>query len=389
MTCGGLDFFPGELFYRYAEPLVIVDVMEVPMQLDGPLTTAQSSHGPLGDNERRLPSPTEIADSDPGEGDEEMKTKLEKRKRMDRGAVVPVPGEDDDDDELDSPSKRAQKSDDQPLTSKELRTLLFGHVTEMKSAWREFQGRLGKVEQEQSKTDFEVQNLQSRTKVLEKDLTGCRHLADQTAKSLDALTEEVKNMKVHLAAEPLQQQQLPLPGAVAAPGSSSDPWGEFLRRKQSNVNAENGVNSSKNDPPDRGDTLTEDEKRTLVVGGWLQDTKRSVIEEEAAIIFNHEEMKALIDVDRLAVYGPRRSVGMLKFVVRDGETYNNIRNRMWEVVKVLSRLKVQLASTRVGGECRAIWASFVKTRNARQRSAHASMIRRVAMTQTRVVVLAL
>ena len=79
MTCGGLDFFPGELFYRYAEPLVIVDVMEVPMQLDGPLTTAQSSHGPLGDNERRLPSPTEIADSDPGEGDEEMKTKLEKK----------------------------------------------------------------------------------------------------------------------------------------------------------------------------------------------------------------------------------------------------------------------------------------------------------------------
>ena len=120
---------------------------------------------------------------------------------------------------------------------------------------------------------------------------------------------------------------------MAAPGSSSDPWGEFLRRKQSNVNAENGVNSSKNDPPDRGDTLTEDEKRTLVVGGWLQDTNRSVIEEEAAIIFNHEEMKALIDVDRLAVYGPRRSVGMLKFVVRDGETYNNIRNRMWEVVK--------------------------------------------------------
>ena len=46
---------------------------------------------------------------------------------------------------------------------------------------------------------------------------------------------------------------------------------------------------------------------------------------------------------------------------------------------MISALKHQLPSTRTAGEGRTIWTSFVKTRNARARSSHVSMIRRVTM----------
>ena len=163
---------------------------------------------------------------------------------------------------------------------------------------------------------------------------------------------------------------------AAVPGGTVDPWGEYLKKKQMHDKPEGG---DPKDQRDRGDMLTEDEKKTLVLGGWLQDTKRSVIEEESAVILQMEEVKTLIDADKLAVYGPRRSVGMLKFVVREGETMNDVKNRMWEFVKLVSRLKVQLTSTRTGNECRTLWAFFVKTRTARTRSSHVSMVRRVTM----------
>ena len=126
--------------------------------------------------------------------------------------------------------------------------------------------------------------------------------------------------------------------------------------------------------------LTEEEKRTLVLGGWLQDTKRGVIEEEAAFILQLEEAKPLLDTDKIMVYGPRCSVGMLKFTVREGETAQQMKDRMWEFVKCVSKLKHQLPSTRSGSEARTMWASFVKTKTARARSAHISMVRRVTMS---------
>ncbi|CAE7637075.1 pol [Symbiodinium sp. CCMP2592] len=356
---------------------------DIPMQLDGgddfedeEITGGIGSvHNDAVGPEDQKPSPTEIAESEQGDpdADHEMKVKLEKRKRNENGAAVPVPSDDEDGDE--SPSKRPLRGDDQPLTSRELRELLFGHVSEMKSAWKEFQGRLGRVEQDQKRTDFEVRNLQSRTRVLEKDSQGCRQLCDSTSKKLDELTEEVKNMKVQLA-EPARVPNPP-PGPQSDAHGSSDPWSDYLRKRQSQP-PESGVNS-KGDLPDKNDMLTDDEKRTLVVGGWLQDTKRSVIEEEIAGLLSHEDMKPLLDADRLAIYGPRRSVGMLKFVVREGESYSNVRNRMWEVIKALGRIKYPLPSTKNGDETRTVWASFVKTKSARQRSTHVSMIRRVTI----------
>ena len=340
------------------------------------------------DVEEVKPSPTEIADSDPeelpAEGDhgEARQVKLEKRKRRDRRHVsAPAAGlGDDDDDDLDSPSKRPQRGDEVPMTSRELRELLFGHVKEMKVAWKDFQGRLEQVEGDQQRTHFEVSNLQARTRVIEKDVVGCRQVADATAKSLDSLTEEVRNLKVHLS----DAKQAPARASTGVLGGGSsgvqgDPWSDYLRRRQQDPKPEGGNSDGSDAAKERGDSLTDEEKRTLVIGGWLQDTKRSVIEEEFAVLLARDELKALVDVEKLAIYGPRRSVGMLKFTPRGDESQGDVRNRMWMVIKLLSGIKHELPSTRVGGDCRTLWASFVKTKNARARSSHVSLIRRVTI----------
>ena len=53
--------------------------------------------------------------------------------------------------------------------------------------------------------------------------------------------------------------------------------------------------------------------------------------------------------------------------------------RMWKVVKKISELKVPVGSAKVMGEDRTVWAAFVKTKTARTRSAHISMVRRIVM----------
>eukprot|EP00439_Symbiodinium_sp_Y106_P034911 s5186_g4.t1 len=342
--------------------------------------------------ELEQPSPTEIAEegeSDhepllPGEDHLRRDGPVKKKEKRKRGENVGRPGnaqvihDDENDEDLDSPSKRPLRSGDVPLTGNEIRALLLEHVTEMKSAWSTFrnsvQTRLDHVEGDQKNTRFEVGNLQARTRVVEKDLVDCKQQTELNTKHLDELTEEVKNMKVHLAAGPktLAGVSSHASSHVAPPGQV-DPWGDYLRRKQQPDKAE------EDDRKDRGDVLTEEEKRTLVLGGWLQDTKRGVIEEEAAFILQLEEAKPLLDTDKIMVYGPRRSVGMLKFTVRDGETAQQMKDRMWEFVKCVSKLKHQLPSTRSGSEARTMWASFVKTKTARARSAHISMVRRVTM----------
>ena len=111
----------------------------------------------------------------------------------------------------------------------------------------------------------------------------------------------------------------------------------------------------------------------------MQDTKRALIEEEAAFLFQKHEIKELLDVDKIAVYGPHRSVGMLKFSARQGENFSDTKDRMWKVIKSVATLKHVLPSTRLTGEGKTLWMSFVKTKDARARSTHVSMIRRVVI----------
>ncbi|CAE7354464.1 unnamed protein product [Symbiodinium sp. CCMP2592] len=321
-----------------------------------------------------------------------MPAKLEKRKRREpaTGSVDPrarpVPESDDEDE--DSPSKRPLLSDDRPLTAREIRELL-GHVTDMRTAWDSFRGRLDSVEKEQSKTGFEVANLQSRTRVLEKDQGQQKQTVLNQAKALEDLTSEVNNMKVKI--DDLSSRSAssgghghPGPGAAPFVPSGGDPWGEYLRQRQAVQPTVAPKDTTRPPggglPDDKGDFLSEEDKKTLVWGGWLQDTKRSVIEEESGVILQMPEIQALVDTDKLQIFGPRRSVGLLRFKVREGESFQDTKGRMWEVIRALARIKHTLPSTSATGEDKTLWASFVKTKNARVRSAHVSMIRRVAIS---------
>ena len=349
-------------------------------------------------------SPTEVADasdveltpvSEGGTGikaEEEVKTKIEKRKRERKkqrdGMAAPVCNTvpDSDDEDLESPSKRsngvATGSGERPLRASDIKEILVGHVQEMKNAWTSFQGRLEKVEQEQAKTNDTVRSLLDRTQVVEKDVQHQRQSAQEQATNLDSLTTEVKNMKVRL--DEIEKGGKNLAAQPVSAAGNPDPWGEFLRKRDLAHAAEGakaaGGALGSGDAPDRGDLLTDDEKKTLVLGGWLQDTRRSTIEEESAFLFELPEVKNIVDADKLLVYGPRRSVGMLKFKIREGENEKEMRERMWQVIRVLAAAKHVLPSTRTAGDERSMWASFVKTKNARLRSSHVSMVRRVTMS---------
>ena len=64
---------------------------------------------------------------------------------------------------------------------------------------------------------------------------------------------------------------------------------------------------------------------------------------------------------------------MLKVTAREGETFASVKERMWKVVKLVSALKTPVAEHTYCRGGRAIWTSFVKTRNARARSSHVSI----------------
>ena len=183
-----------------------------------------------------------------------------------------------------------------------------------------------------------------------------------------------------------------------------DPWGEYLQRQQhaprGNLSGPGGQGSVARGSPNLGplhqgdgvgdgrpqvaggdvDVLSDDDRRTLITGGWMQDTRRATIEEEAQLLLLNPEIKALVDVEKIAVYGPRRSVGMIKFTQRDGEhSFEEVKSRMWQVIRATAKLKIPVESAKSMGEERAMWASFVKTRTARVRSSHISMVRRVTI----------
>ena len=341
------------------------------------------------------PSPTELA---PSEDDADVKqvdmeAQPEKRKRDDVkleagiGSPVASPIPDGPDADLESPSKRPQRGSEPPLAVDEIRQLLCGHVAEMKDAWKSFQSRLDSVESQQVAQNLELGTLHTRTVTLEKDAQGLKTKHTHFTKKVDDLAQEVKNMKVQMGE--IQEKigssvtpAAPAPAGTALP-SGNDPWGDYLRRRghqpaagSKDAGRHDGAGPATND---KADTLTDDEKRTLVVGGWLRDTKRTIIEQEFSAVFAMEDFKKLVDSEKLQIYGPRRSVGMLKFDIREGEDAEAMKKRMWEVVRFFQQAKIPLESTKAEGDVKTIWASFVKTRTARLKSAHVSLIRRVTI----------
>ncbi|CAE7291536.1 unnamed protein product [Symbiodinium sp. CCMP2592] len=302
------------------------------------------------------------------------------------GKTIPVADEGEDDSELDSPTKRPLHGE-APLSAQEIRELLFGHVNEMKDAWRSFQGRLDRVEAEQLQHNHEMINLRTRTHALEKSSSSMGRNQEKASKCLEDLTEDVKKMKVQIddlqkksaSKAPLASSEGSLPQGAPKSGTvhgQADPWAEFFRLKGNKEMEFNG-NPPRGDVQSGADFLSEDEKRTLVVGGWARDTKGAVIEAESGVLFNLEGIKDSVDAEKLTIYGPRRSVGMLKFLQREGESYTEVKNRMWGVIKLVANSKIELASTKELGEPRNMWASFVKTKAARAKSSLVSLTRRV------------
>ena len=348
-------------------------------------------------------SPTEIADASSGEEPKIEKRKREEAKvaRVRQGTNKAPAVPDTDDEELDSPSKRPSRGSDQPLSARELRELLQDHRRDMAEAWKTVEDRLGKLEQLNHSQRGELTSLAGRTKVNEKDVSNLKKAVEgnktnieKNEKKVEQLVEDVKNLRVKLE----ENKTTTIEGT-----SAPDPWAEYLRQQgQGHVNgawpppsrrvagwghgrsthAETGSREKVVEPQhsDQGEVLTEDDKRTLIIGGWMQDTRKATIEEESTQLLQHPEIQPLLDVDKISVYGPRRSVGMIKFTQRKDEiSFESVKQRMWQVVRTVAKLKILVPSTKAMGEEKTMWASFVKTRTARVRSAHISMIRRVTI----------
>ncbi|CAE7830935.1 pol [Symbiodinium sp. CCMP2592] len=149
-------------------------------------------------------------------------------------------------------------------------------------------------------------------------------------------------------------------------GPQFDPWANW-RQNQPKLQKQNGhlPRAQMGDFEENGQ-LTEEEKRTLIVGGWAQDTKKSTIEAE-------------VDEPVLAVFGPRRSVGNLKFDYRQNESFQSLRDRMWKTMKAIREMAIQFPSTKDIVGSKPAWASFVKTKEARRRTMLVSQVRRVCM----------
>ena len=376
-----------------------------------PMTGKSGPHG--ADVPIPVGSPTELAgetDSDmdvdvAAKKEEEMAAglggpKLEKRKR-ERGdphgeVGGPAPGLGETVDE-ESPTKRERNDAERPVTGAELRELLRLHATDMKDAWLSMTSRLDKVELAQKNQTGEIASLTGRARVNEKEVQELKKKQVITGTKVDALVEDVKNLKVQL--EEVRSLPVPTAGAPAKHDGNiaPDPWADYLRRQQGEGQLQSSskagvTNPGKNGRPLQegtsafvpvrpdGDSLSEEDQRTLIIGGWAQDTRKATIEMESAPVLQRDDIRPHIDQDKLAVYGPRRSVGMLKFVKRETETsLSQVRERMWTVVRKLAELKLVLPSTQNMGEEKTMWAAFMKTKQARIRTSHISTARRVTM----------
>ena len=251
--------------------------------------------------------------------------------------------------------------DDRPVSSREFRSMLQQHLQAMTASWGEFSKRIEVVEKEHADAKRSTETLFSRVAQTERKQSDSEGRLAKLEKEVAVLRE-----------------------GVTENGAPSDPW-QAYRAKNGPIPPKGGVNpvtgpGDVREQPAR-DELSEEDKRTLVLGGWSQDTKRQIIQDEARVFLQREDVKDLLDVSELTVYGPRRSFGLLRFQLRPGEGAPEVRNRMWQVIQALRNTPHRLQS--VSAEGRPMWAQFTKTREARRRSAHGSMLRRVCLSIVR------
>ena len=345
-----------------------------------------------------------------GDPVEDVRRKKRERERRSRGgrADMEVKEEEEEDGEVESPSKRANARDakdgeaaDGPISGKELRYLFAQHLQsvkqELQSTWGDVRGRLESVEAATRQNKEQMSQLGGRMTVAEKDNVLQQRELSRHKERIDDLDGAVEELKKQMEEVKVQVNERDKQSVAAngARGSSephqSDPWAMYLRQQRASQaplqslgdQQMGGNNASRRRLPNHGgepdrEGLSEEDKRTLIIGGWLQDTKKEVIETEAQTLLGREEIKALLDTDKVTVYGPRKSFGVIKFKEREGENYYLVKERMWGVIKIVNALKHVWPSSAQTSQ-KPAWTSFMKTRGARQRTAHASMLRRVAI----------
>ena len=234
--------------------------------------------------------------------------------------------------------------------------------------------------------------LQGRLGVVEKEQQKQLHKHEEKFKALENDLEMIKQKIVQAPNVAMSKPDL---NSVPHDGWSggNDPWANFLRRKGNDKQGFGGGGGRGLPDDDQGharprgagrdglrggdEELSDLEKHTLVIGGWNQDTRRGTIEEEAAHLLKLEGIKDFLDCEKITVFGPRKSFGVIRFVQREGENYTLVRERMWAVVKFIAALKYKWPSTGSGGK--PAWASLMKTKGARLRTSHASMLRRITL----------
>ena len=267
-----------------------------------------------------------------------------------------------------------------------IRRMLEEHLSSMRSSWGSVAARVERVEVRQAEHADRISTLEDagdfqarRTESLGAQIEGLEQ-------KMEALSRDLASLKVGGAG---------IGAGLSNGGAHPDPWQECLTRAAKGDGAggdavgggggggggggRGGGGSNPKDSKDGG--LSEEDRRTLIFGGWLQDTKKATILAEVQAAFQLPEVAPLLDNTDLIVFGPRRSFGMLRFVHRQGEDHQQLRERMWGVIRAVRGATIALASTAApGGEAKKLWSSFLKTREARKRGGHASMIRRVAQT---------
>ncbi|CAE7240353.1 unnamed protein product, partial [Symbiodinium sp. CCMP2456] len=246
------------------------------------------------------------------------------------------------------------------------------------AAWGNIESRVQQVEGVVKNQGKELKAVHLKQKQSDQKVAGVQAKGDATARKTDELEGELTKLKTRV-------------DEIAANAESSvnkngpDPWQDYINhtkggQKDRHRPKEGSGQARQNPGEDRRHELSDEDKNSLIFGGWLPDTRRATIQNEAENILKDENFVNLVDSPSLVVFGPRRSFGLLRFKQRDQETSVALRARMWEVVTKIRQNKIILDSTRGEvGDGKAVWASFMKTPEARKRSAMCSLVRRVVM----------
>eukprot|EP00439_Symbiodinium_sp_Y106_P054561 s1498_g7.t1 len=290
------------------------------------------------------------------------------RTRMGRGSRHGE-GEGEDDEDAEPGRRPLSPGGDQPVTSREFRALLSQHFAEFSRSWQRMESRVAGVEQEAKNSKQERAVLTSRVTQVERKQADLETKVHDLAKTVEDLRKD---------------------GVRQSPGGSAsggDRWAEY-RAKYGPVSARGEPGRGDGPPQQAGppvgrEELSEEDKRTLIVGGWLQDTKKQTIFDEGNPFLQRPAIRGELDHTELQVWGPRRSFAVLKFDVRSGEQLQDVRARMWKVIQEARTNPVALASTAAAGDAKNMWVAFSKTREARKRAAHGSMLRRVCVSMVR------